>query len=114
MSTVQADLYPSRQHNVPSWQERIDPVVYRTDLPNAPLSQDQLSRFERDGFLVLPGVFSTEEVALFKQELERMSRDPEVLEAPTAIRDPDSRALRSVFAIHRRDGPGLRAGRAKS
>jgi len=101
MSTVQADLYPSRQHNAPSWQPRIDPVLYRKNPHHAPLTTEQLSRFERDGFLVLPEVFTAAEVAVFKQELERMSRSPEVLESPAAIREPDSGALRSVFAIHR-------------
>ena len=101
MSTVQADLYPSRQHTHPRWQERLDPVAWRTDAQNAPLSAEQLSRFERDGFLVLPNVFSAAEVAHFKDELARMSEDPAVLESPTAIREPNSGALRSVFAIHR-------------
>ncbi|CEA06061.1 putative L-proline 4-hydroxylase [Pseudomonas saudimassiliensis] len=101
MSTVQADLYPSRQHTHPRWQERLDPVAWRTDAQNAPLSAEQLSRFERDGFLVLPNVFSAAEVALFKDELARMGEDPAVLESPTAIREPNSGALRSVFAIHR-------------
>lgn len=101
MSNVQADLYPSRQHNHPSWQERLDPIAYRTDAHNAPLSSEQLSRFKRDGFLVLENVFSAEEVELFKAELAHMSQDPGVLQSPTAIREPDSGALRSVFAIHR-------------
>lgn len=101
MTNVQADLYPSRQHNHPSWQQRLDPITYRRDVRNAPLSEEQLSRFERDGFLVLDKVFSAAEVALFKNELERMRHDPAVLQAPTAIREPDSGALRSVFAIHR-------------
>ncbi len=101
MSNVQADLYPSRQHNHPSWQERLDPIAWHSDAHSAPLSSEQLSRFERDGFLVLDNVFSADEVQLFKAELARMSHDPEVLQSPTAIREPDSGALRSVFAIHR-------------
>lgn len=101
MSRMQADLYPSRQHNHPRWQDRLDPIIYRQDADNAPLSADQLSCFERDGYLVLENLFSTEEVAVFKAELERMRNEPEVLQSATAIREPDSGALRSVFAIHR-------------
>lgn len=104
MSIVQADLYPSRQHNHPRWQDRLDPIAWRKDAPDSPLTEQQLSRFERDGFLVIENLFSAEEVAVFKAELQRMSKDPKVLEAPTAIREPDSGALRSVFAIHR-DNP---------
>ena len=72
MSNVQADLYPSRQHNHPSWQERLDPIAWHSDAHSAPLSSEQLSRFERDGFLVLDNVFSADEVQLFKAELARM------------------------------------------
>lgn len=104
MSIVQADLYPSRQHNHPRWQDRLDPIAWRKDAPDSPLTEQQLSRFERDGFLIIENLFSAEEVAVFKAELQRMSKDPKVLEAPTAIREPDSGALRSVFAIHR-DNP---------
>ena len=101
MSHVQADLYTSRQHKHPRWQDRLDPIAYRADVHNAPLSPEQLSRFERDGFLVLDNVFSAEEVALFKAELSRMSQAPDVLQSASAIREPDGGALRSVFAIHR-------------
>ena len=113
MTIVQADLYPSRQHTSPSWQERMDPVVYRDDLQNAPLTPEQLSRFERDGFLVLPEVFTKAEVAVFKRELERLSNDPEVLASPAAIREPNSGALRSLFAIHRSNPLLARVARDK-
>ncbi len=96
-----ADLYPSRQDEQPRWLDRMDPVLYRTDMENAPISEEQLASFERDGYLVLPEVFTPEEVAVFKRELQRISNLPEVLESPAAIREPDSGALRSLFAIHR-------------
>lgn len=96
-----ADLYPSRIDTEPRWLERMDPVLYRTDMENAPISAKQLADFERDGYLVLPEVFTPEEVAVFKKELQRISTLPEVLGSPAAIREPDSGALRSLFAIHR-------------
>lgn len=52
---MQADLYPSRQEDQPSWQERLDPVVYRSDLENAPIAAELVERFERDGYLVKIG-----------------------------------------------------------
>ncbi|QJD58815.1 ectoine hydroxylase [Pseudomonas sp. gcc21] len=96
-----ADLYPSREHDQPSWHERLDPVLYRRDLHNAPISAEQMASFERDGYLVLPEVFSPREVEVFKRELRRISQLQEVLDSPAAIREPDSGALRSLFAIHR-------------
>lgn len=101
MNPVQADLYPSRQHDEPSWQERLDPVVYRSDLANAPIAPDLIERFERDGYLVIPNLFSADEVAVFREELERMRQDPAVAESGKTIKEPDSGAIRSVFAIHK-------------
>ncbi len=95
------DLYPSREHDQPRWHERLDPVLYRSDLDNAPISAEQLASFERDGYLVLPEVFTAKEVSVFKKELLRISKLQEVLDSPASIREPDSGALRSLFAIHK-------------
>lgn len=104
MSTLPNDLYPSRQHAEPSWQARLDPVVHRTDLSGAPLAAEQIERFERDGYLVVPHLFSAEEVAVFRAELERLLEDPATAESGKTIREPDSGAIRSVFEIHK-DNP---------
>ena len=101
MNPMQADLYPSRQEDQPSWQERLDPVVYRSDLENAPIAAELVERFERDGYLVIPNLFSADEVALFRAELERMRQDPAVAGSGKTIKEPDSGAIRSVFAIHK-------------
>jgi len=100
VNPVHADLYPSRQHDEPSWQERLDPVVYRSDLANAPIAADLIERFERDGYLVIPNLFSADEVAVFRDELERMRQDPAVAGSGKTIKEPDSGAIRSVFDIH--------------
>lgn len=104
MQPMQADLYPSRHEDQPRWQDRLDPVVYRSDLENAPIAAELIERFERDGYLVIPNLFSAEEVALFRAELERMRRDPAVADSGKTIQEPDSGAIRSVFAIHK-DNP---------
>ncbi|MEH6493179.1 ectoine hydroxylase [Halopseudomonas sp.] len=100
--TVAADVYPSRQLNQqPRWLDRLDPIIYRNPSNDAPLTADQLARFERDGFLVLPELFNQDEVAVFRKEVNRLRNNQTVLEQPSAIREPDSGALRSLFAIHR-------------
>lgn len=78
-----------------------DPVVYRSDLENAPIAAELVERFERDGYLVIPNLFSADEVALFRAELERMRQDPAVAGSGKTIKEPDSGAIRSVFAIHK-------------
>src|SRR5690606_29192660 len=54
VNPVHTDHYPSRQHDEPRWQKRLDPVVYRSDLANAPIPAELIERFERDGYLVIP------------------------------------------------------------
>ena len=38
------------------------------------LTREQLDRFERDGFLVLPNLLSADEVALLRAELARVGQ----------------------------------------
>ena len=104
MHLVSNDLYPSRQQPQPSWQQRLDPVVYRQDLQHAPIAGELIERFERDGYLVLPEVFSPAEVALLTDELERQRHDPAMDGSEKTVREPDSGAIRSVFETHR-DNP---------
>ena len=40
-------------------------------MANAPIAAEMIQRFERDGYLVIPNLFSAEEVALFRAELDR-------------------------------------------
>lgn len=104
MTPERIDLYPSRQHEQPSWQDRLDPVVYRHDLENAPISAQQIERYERDGYLVLHDVFSADEVAVLLEELDRLRHDPTLADSGKTISEPESGAVRSVFAIHK-DNP---------
>ena len=71
MSTARDDQYPSRHEDQPRWQERLDPVVYRSDLENAPIAAEMIQRFERDGYLVIPNLFSAEEVAVSRRTRPR-------------------------------------------
>nr|WP_067286547.1 ectoine hydroxylase [Marinobacterium profundum] len=98
------DLYPSRQQAEPVWMERQDPVVYTQDRAEAPLAPELIAQFERDGYMVIPELFSAVEVAAMNAELERLRTDPAVLVSDKAIREPQSGALRSLFDIHFHDG----------
>lgn len=111
MTSAKVDAYPSRQFAHPRWLARLDPVVYPARNRTGPLSEEQLSRFDRDGFLILPDVFSPGEIALFRKELQRLSQDESILQSRAAIREPDSGALRSLFAIHRSNDLFVRVAR---
>jgi ectoine hydroxylase len=98
------DLYPSRQQAEPVWLERQDPVLYQQDMAAAPIAPELIAQYERDGYMVIPELFSAAEVAAMRGELERLRTDPAVLASDEAIREPQSGALRSLFEIHRHDG----------
>jgi ectoine hydroxylase len=96
------DPYYSRIGQRWELAERLDPVVWPSlaDARPGPLAADQLARYERDGFLVSPGLLAADEVRAIVDEAERMalaadrSRDDVVAE-------PDSEAIRSLFRVHR-------------
>lgn len=74
---IQADNYPTRRNPRSTLLERKDAVLHGDrNLANGPLSDAQLDRFERDGYLVLEGLFDAGESRIFKNELESL-RDNE-------------------------------------
>jgi len=95
------DFYPSRNGDTPQRRERIDPVVHGTWREGAPLSREQTAAFDRDGFLVIPDVLSLQEIAILQREAGRLLGAPAELEDETAIFEPGSNEIRSIFAIHR-------------
>lgn len=93
--------YPSRIRREPDWQDRQDPVVYSGNLEDAPVHTELIRRFERDGYLVMPQLFNSEEIAVFRRELDRIREAPEVKSSEKTVMEPESRSVRSVFYIHR-------------
>lgn len=102
MHTAQ-DLYPSRQHSTETIIPRRDPVIWaqHNNPQNAPVDPALIEQYERDGFLILEDVFTPEEVACFRQELDRLREDPMVAARPESITEANSGEVRSVFAVHR-------------
>ncbi len=103
MTTNHRDLYPSRLDQWAPMFERLDPVIHgsETDQQHGPLSGAQLDRFERDGFLNLPGFFSAEDMDAFTEEWRALEADPSLKRLPQVVCEPNGDELRSVFAIHR-------------
>jgi len=97
---MMTDLYPSRNKPRPEISERQEPVVYGVE-QDGPLSVEELSAYEQQGFLHLEGLFSEDEIATYQRELERLwvanAEDPR----EEVIREPDSEEIRSIFAVHR-------------
>ncbi|WP_084398999.1 ectoine hydroxylase [Henriciella aquimarina] len=101
MQTAREDLYQTRLNTEPELIHRKDPVVSPKDGANAPVASETIAAFERDGFMVLEDVFSPEEVERMRFTANEMRDYPGSLADETVISEPDSGAVRSVFAIHR-------------
>lgn len=100
------DIYPSRQTAEPQLLARHDPVVHSDWSETAPLSQAQTAQYERDGYLVLEDLFSTQEVEFLQREAGSLLADPDALDVDTIITEPGisrpgSGEIRSIFEIHR-------------
>ena len=62
------------------------------------LSDAQIERFENDGFLVLPSVFTHDEVDALKSDLPRLFAE----RRPENFREKESDAVRTAMALHQR------------
>jgi len=98
----QADLYPSREHYTEGRLPRNEPVVHADPVQRTegPLSEDELKKYERDGFMSLEGYFSPEAVAPFFDELSQIENDSAMCRKDQVIMDPDGQKVRSVFDMH--------------
>ncbi|SFR65248.1 ectoine hydroxylase [Marinobacter daqiaonensis] len=96
------DLYPTRlERPTPSF-ERHDPVIHSTgaDRSDGPLSETELARYERDGFLSFPNFLDQDTVKRFRQDLRDYENDESILGAEGTITEPGKQEIRSVFGVH--------------
>jgi ectoine hydroxylase len=100
--TTMNDHYPTRVSSEPQFIKRVDPVVWGGP-EDGPLSAEQLEQFERNGCLIVEGVFSAQEVDEFNTRLDELSRDPRVRDDEGTITEPESNEVRSVFDVHKGD-----------
>jgi ectoine hydroxylase len=94
------DVYPSRVGGSAALLPRVDPVVHSGWNDAAPLGAADAAAFEQNGYVVIEGLFSPEEVALLQAETASLLADPGGLDPDTIILEPDGAEVRSVFRIH--------------
>lgn len=63
------------------------------------LSPEQIERYEREGFLILPGLFSAEEVARLRARLPALFAE----DTPANVREKHSGEVRTAMGLHLRD-----------
>ena len=64
------------------------------------LTRQQIEDYHRDGFIVIPNCYSSEEVRAIRADTERLCG----IEADSIFRER-SGAVRSIFRVHEKDGP---------
>ncbi len=60
------------------------------------ITHEQLQTYERDGFLMLPDLFSAEEIAVIKKELPAIFAE----DSPRRVLEKDKVTVRSVYGTH--------------
>ncbi len=96
------DFYPTRLERPAESFERKDPVIHSqgTDRHNGPLSETELARYERDGFLVFNNFLDQETVKRFRDDLQAYENDDSILRSEGTITEPGKQEIRSIFGIH--------------
>jgi ectoine hydroxylase len=102
MARAGNDPYYSRVAERWELAERLDPVVWPSpaDAGPGPLAAEELVRYERDGFLIRPRLFASDEVRAILAEAERMARSTDRCRDDVVV-EPGSDAIRSLFRVHR-------------
>jgi len=98
--TLATDIYSSRGNNIASLIERVDPVIYSHDRNNCPVAIELIEEYIENGFLILDGLFTEEEVGLFQHEIGRLKDNPEIRLKGEMITESGSGEVRSIFSVH--------------
>lgn len=65
------------------------------------LTPEQLEQFKRDGYLIFPELFTSDEASLLKSEAERVS----TIEDECVKREGQANVPKAMFRLHEPDGP---------
>ncbi|PIW32785.1 MAG: ectoine hydroxylase [Nitrosopumilales archaeon CG15_BIG_FIL_POST_REV_8_21_14_020_37_12] len=93
------DFYPTRVDSESKILPRTDPVIYSDSV--SPLSKEQTSFFEENGYLIFESLFSLEEVKKLFEELAAISLDESKKTMPQFILEETEKDVRSIFEIHK-------------
>ena len=99
-ATATTDLYPTRSGETTEILPRRGPIVFGSP-EDGPLEAADLKHFEDAGYLTIDQLITSEELTLFTDELQRLSRDPEVKADERTVVEAESDEVRSIFDIHR-------------
>jgi ectoine hydroxylase len=97
------DAYKSRAQSTAAILKRNEPVVYdEVVTSSAPqLNSAQLDVYRENGFLILPDLFSSDEVTGLYDEMQQMRGDFTKTGRAEVIAEPGSGEVRSIFDVHK-------------
>ncbi len=95
------DFYPTRLSKPLDtlWLKRREGVVHGS-AQEGPLTQEQLSEFERKGFLFEPNFIVGDELDALCEELSDLLRREDFRGRDFSITEAESQEIRSLFAVH--------------
>ncbi|WP_410592014.1 ectoine hydroxylase [Amycolatopsis sp. lyj-23] len=99
-ATTATDRYPTRTPRPAAPVPRSHPVVWPGG-PPGPVAAADLACYDRNGYVVVPGLLTAIEVAALRDELARLADDPGPDVDPRVVREKRSGAVRSIFQVHR-------------
>ncbi len=111
-NTAIQDDYPTRLPQE-QWLERKDPTVWGKWSPEAPLTRAETQSFEKNGYLILKGVFSANEIAALQDESARIRAGDAGLAPENVITEPGSDEVRTVFRLDEQNALFERLARDK-
>lgn len=96
--------YPSRlAGEEPRAIERVEPVVWGSE-GDGPLGTEQLAAYEKSGYVDFPALVDAERLRALSAEVDRLVEYPFPSTDERVIREPGSKAVRSIFEVHRLSG----------
>lgn len=92
------DLYPTRLAEAQPLMDRPHPTVWGS-ADEGPFNQEELDAHEARGYTILDNFVTADEVGIYNAELERLSNDPSLANDYRVVRERETGAVRSIFAV---------------
>ena len=94
------DHYRSRGDRKAQLVDRLDPVVYASDITSSPIKPSLVEQYRKNGFLILENIFNEDEVTALELELDRLRKSSVIRALNETITEPSSGEIRSIFRPH--------------
>lgn len=104
-----ADKYPSRTGNASSVIMRDCPVLHRKHGGSCPLSKEDLSHYEDNGFVVVEDWLSQDTTAELRAETLRLRSDSASVDIEERVTERSGESIRTVYGIHKNSALFARA-----